>query len=244
VTTAQCRCQPAAKSQASCAQNTRDPRARTQDETGSPATALPHIAQHRFPQGRHHQLAALCAHQRGRLREDADDMQGQKVGFVDHLVQPTSPPPRAPGLFLTGVRLVIADHALGLPVLRTLSLCTCRRQYPDAAAGRILRSSHPAVSAFSDMAAGSTCTSSIEMLAQRSLTLRPAGGALAGHVVIRLLIVLAASSNCARQRPTITDTVATLAIQVRLIHPTTSSSAWTGTAMEFRPSFTLLLGRS
>src|SRR5438477_6326841 len=45
--------------------------------------------------------------------------------------------PRAPGLSLAGVRLVIADHALGLPVLRTLSLCTCCRQYPGAAAERI-----------------------------------------------------------------------------------------------------------
>src|SRR6476620_1517105 len=33
--------------------------------------------------------------------------------------------PRAPSLSLAGFRLVIADHALGLPVLRTLSLCTC-----------------------------------------------------------------------------------------------------------------------
>ena len=41
-----------------------------------------------------------------------------------------------PGLSLAGVRLVIADHALGLPVLRTLSLCTCCRHYPGAAAGR------------------------------------------------------------------------------------------------------------
>ena len=45
--------------------------------------------------------------------------------------------PRAPGLSLAGVRLVIADHALGLPVLRALSLCTCCRHYPGAAAGRI-----------------------------------------------------------------------------------------------------------
>ena len=44
--------------------------------------------------------------------------------------------PRAPGLSLTGFRLVIADHALGLPVLRTLSLCTCCRHYPGAASGR------------------------------------------------------------------------------------------------------------
>jgi hypothetical protein len=36
--------------------------------------------------------------------------------------------------------LVIPDHALGSPVLRTLSLCTCCRHYPGAAAGRIFRS--------------------------------------------------------------------------------------------------------
>jgi hypothetical protein len=69
--------------------------------------------------------------------------------------------PRAPGLSLTGVRLVIPDHALGLPVLRALSLCTCCRQYPGAAAGRSRRSFNPAVSAFPDMAVGSAYTSSI-----------------------------------------------------------------------------------
>src|SRR5260221_4951041 len=46
--------------------------------------------------------------------------------------------PRAPGPSLTGVRLVIADHALGLPVLRTLSLCTCCRHYPGAATAALL----------------------------------------------------------------------------------------------------------
>src|SRR5450756_2525759 len=45
--------------------------------------------------------------------------------------------PKAPGLSLTGFRLVVADHALGLPVFRALSLCTCRRHYPGAASGRI-----------------------------------------------------------------------------------------------------------
>src|SRR5438132_13709498 len=45
--------------------------------------------------------------------------------------------PRAPSLSLTGLRLVIADHALGLPVFRALSLCTCRRHYPGAASERI-----------------------------------------------------------------------------------------------------------
>src|SRR6266478_1234594 len=44
--------------------------------------------------------------------------------------------PTAPGLSLTGVRLIIPDHAVGSPVLRTLSLCTCCRHYPGAAPGR------------------------------------------------------------------------------------------------------------
>ena len=82
--------------------------------------------------------------------------------------------PSAPGLSLTGVRLIIPDHALGLPVLRALSLCTCCRHYPGAAAGRIPRSSHPAVSAFPDSTIGSACTSSFSRFARRSLTLRPA----------------------------------------------------------------------
>jgi hypothetical protein len=70
--------------------------------------------------------------------------------------------------------LVIPDHALGLPVLRALSLCACCRQYPGAAAGRRHRSSHPAVSAFPEIAVGSACTSSFSRLARRSLALRPA----------------------------------------------------------------------
>src|SRR4030095_2804591 len=43
--------------------------------------------------------------------------------------------PRAPSLSVTGVRLVVPDHALGLPVLPALSLCTCCRHYPGAATG-------------------------------------------------------------------------------------------------------------
>jgi hypothetical protein len=70
--------------------------------------------------------------------------------------------------------LVIPDRALGLPVLRALSLCTCCRQYPGAATRRRLRSSHPAVSAFPEIAVGSACTSSFSRLARRSLALRPA----------------------------------------------------------------------
>src|SRR5215469_16262800 len=90
--------------------------------------------------------------------------------------------PSAPGLSLTGVRLIIPDHASGLPVLRAHSLCTCRRQYPGAAAGRIPRSSHPTMSAFPASAGGSACTSTFSGLAQRSLALRPAP--LHGHQVV------------------------------------------------------------
>ena len=49
----------------------------------------------------------------------------------------------APDLSLADVRLVIAGHAMGLPVLRTLSLCACCRHYPGAAAGRTLRPASP-----------------------------------------------------------------------------------------------------
>src|SRR5262249_22003753 len=82
--------------------------------------------------------------------------------------------PRAPGLSLTGFRLVIVDHALGLPVFRALSLCACCRHYPGAAAGRIASLIHPAVSAFPERVVGSACASSFSRLAQRSLALRPA----------------------------------------------------------------------
>jgi hypothetical protein len=79
-----------------------------------------------------------------------------------------------PGLSLAGARLVVPDHGVGLPVLRALSLCTCRRQYPGTAAGRRLRSSHPAISAFPETPVGSACTSSFSRSARRSLALRPA----------------------------------------------------------------------
>ena len=48
--------------------------------------------------------------------------------------------PGRPACPLRASGLVIPDHALGSPVLRTLSLCTCCRHYPGAAAGRIFRS--------------------------------------------------------------------------------------------------------
>ena len=82
--------------------------------------------------------------------------------------------PRAPGLSLAGVRLVIPDHALGSPVLRSLSLCTCCRHYPGAAAERTTSLIHPAVSAFPENPVGSACALSFSRFARRSLALRPA----------------------------------------------------------------------
>jgi len=79
-----------------------------------------------------------------------------------------------PGPSVTGVRLVVPDHATGLPVLRALSLCTCCRHYPGAATGGPTLLIHPVVSAFPVMAAGSARASSFSRLARRSLSLRPA----------------------------------------------------------------------
>ncbi len=79
------------------------------------------------------------------------------------------------GLSLAGVQLIIANHALGLPVFRALSLCTCRRHYPGAASGRIASlTSSKNVSAFPERVVGSACALSFSRIAQRSLALRPA----------------------------------------------------------------------
>ena len=88
----------------------------------------------------------------------------------------------APGLSLAGVRLIIPDHVVGPPVLRTLSLCTCRRHYPGTAAGRTTSLISPAVSAFPERVVGSACALSVSRIAQRSLALRPAH--LRGHLVV------------------------------------------------------------
>src|SRR5215467_4091484 len=63
---------------------------------------------------------------------------------------------------------------MGLPVLRTLSLCTCCRHYPGAATGRMVSLGNPALSAFPERVIGSACASSFSRLARRSLALRPA----------------------------------------------------------------------
>src|SRR3984893_8624704 len=58
--------------------------------------------------------------------------------YCEPLRHPSTPRPS-----LTGVRLIIPDHALGFPVLPALSLCTCCRHYPGAAEGRTPRSYSP-----------------------------------------------------------------------------------------------------
>ena len=63
---------------------------------------------------------------------------------------------------------------MGFPCCVRFPSCTCCRHYLGAATGRRLRSSHPAVSAFPEIAVGSACTSSFSRLARRSLGLRPA----------------------------------------------------------------------
>jgi hypothetical protein len=70
--------------------------------------------------------------------------------------------------------LVVADLALGLPVLRALSLCTCCRHYPGTATGGTASLIRPVMSAFPERVVGSACASSFSRLTQRSLTLRPA----------------------------------------------------------------------
>ena len=82
--------------------------------------------------------------------------------------------PTASGLSVTGVRLVVPDHAKGLPVLRALSLCTCCRHYPGTATGGTALLIRPVMSAFPGRVAGSACASTFSRLSQRSLALRPA----------------------------------------------------------------------
>ena len=94
---------------------------------------------------------------------------------------------------------IIPDHALGLPVLRALSLCTCCRHYPGAAAGRIPRSSHPAVSAFPGRGAGSACTSTFSRLAQRSLALQPDNSLISPKLTLSVGFSISITPHAATQ---------------------------------------------
>ena len=76
----------------------------------------------------------------------ATQSQNENSGGVTRLPQYYGPfrHPIAPSLTVTGLGLVATtDHAIGLPVLRALPLCTCCRHYPGAATGALLRSFTP-----------------------------------------------------------------------------------------------------
>ena len=80
----------------------------------------------------------------------------------------------APGPSLAGVRLLIAEHAVGLPVLRALSLVSMLSPLPRRSHWVPPLLASPAVSAFPDMAVGSARASTFSRLVRRSLALRPA----------------------------------------------------------------------
>jgi hypothetical protein len=89
-----------------------------------------------------------------------------------------------------------------LPVLRTLSLWTCRRQSPVQQPGVIFALFNLAVSALPDTAVGSACTSTLSRLAQRSLALPPAH--LRCHQFARKSKASVAKSTAARLSVTLT----------------------------------------
>src|ERR1700730_4354503 len=93
--------------------------------------------------------------------------------------------PRAPGLSLTGFRLVLADHAFGLPLFRTLCLSLCFRHSPGAASGRTASLTSPSRITFPERVVGSACALSFSRLARRSLALRPAHSR--GHQFVTLI---------------------------------------------------------
>jgi hypothetical protein len=73
-----------------------------------------------------------------------------RIASVSHRHYPvsavlrTSPPPQSAWPVPHGLPVGhCSDHAMGLPVLRTLSLCTCCRHYPGAASGRIVFAQSP-----------------------------------------------------------------------------------------------------
>src|SRR5712675_2637328 len=83
--------------------------------------------------------------------------------------------PRAPGLSLAGFQLVVAPTTpRGFPCCVRFPCVHAAATTPAQRLGVLLRSLHPAVSAFPDMAVGSACALSFSRLARRSLALRPA----------------------------------------------------------------------
>ena len=83
--------------------------------------------------------------------------------------------PRAPGLSLTGVRLVVPPTTLwGFPCCVRFPCVHAVATTPAQRLGILFALLHPAVSAFPERVVGSACALSFSRLARRSLALRPA----------------------------------------------------------------------
>ena len=83
--------------------------------------------------------------------------------------------PRAPGLSLTGFRLVIDLTTLwGFPCCVRFPCVHAVATTPAQRLGVLFSLIHPVVSAFPERVVGSACALSFSRLAQRSLALRPA----------------------------------------------------------------------
>ena len=80
--------------------------------------------------------------------------------------------PKAPGLSLTGLRLVVADHVWGFRCFVRFPCVHAAATTPAQRLGVVLRSLHPAVSPFPERVIGSACALSFSRLARRSLALR------------------------------------------------------------------------
>src|SRR5258706_13541590 len=84
-------------------------------------------------------------------------------------------PPKAPGLSLAGLQLVIAlTTPWGFPCCVRFPCVHAAATTPAQRLGVLFSLSHPAVSAFPERVIGSACASSFSRLARRSLALRPA----------------------------------------------------------------------
>src|SRR5271169_5930728 len=83
--------------------------------------------------------------------------------------------PKAPGLSLTGFRLVVDSTTLwGFPCCVRFPCVHAVATTPAQRLGVLLRSLHPAVSVFPERVVGSACALSFSRLARHSLALRPA----------------------------------------------------------------------
>src|SRR5215469_2644183 len=82
--------------------------------------------------------------------------------------------PSAPGLSLTGIRLIILITHWGFPCCVRFPCVHAAATTPVQRTGALAAQTYPSVSAFPETTIGSVCTSSFSRIARRSFTLRPA----------------------------------------------------------------------